>query len=109
MSANAFLNPTPSLCAKLGSIAVHAEEILGADGHHFDRLALETVMRDPEVVEWLKQGRKLAMIPEMRNADSTPRRRVCILCHRVEGDPDASPFCQRTPTADAMHRYPSGR
>lgn len=65
-TANTFLNPSPALCAKLGSIAVHAAEILSSNGHHFDRLALETVMRDPEVAEWLAQGRKLAMIPEMR-------------------------------------------
>lgn len=63
---NDFLTPSPSLCAKLGSVVVHAEEMSGPDGHDFDRLALRMLLEDAEVLEWLAQGRKLAMIPETR-------------------------------------------
>jgi len=62
-----FLNPTASVLAKLASIAVHAEEMLSADGHQFDRLALQTLLNDPEVLAFLEAGRHLAMIPEKRS------------------------------------------
>lgn len=43
-----------SLMVKLGSIAVHADEMLSLDGHAFDRTALEALLRDPEVVAWVR-------------------------------------------------------
>lgn len=51
---------------KLGSIAVHADEMLSTDGHEFDRVALGQLLRDPEVLEWLKAMDKAAMIPKKR-------------------------------------------
>lgn len=47
-------SPPLSLLAKLGSVAVHAEELLSPDGHSFDRTALEQILRDPEVTAWIK-------------------------------------------------------
>lgn len=44
-----------SLQSKLGSICVHAEEMLSAKGHAFDRHALEGLLFDSEVTAWLKK------------------------------------------------------
>ena len=60
------LNPSPSLLSKLGSIAVHAEEMLSSKGHEFDMSALESGLNDPEVREWLSAMNKMAMIPVKR-------------------------------------------
>ena len=60
------LTPSPALLAKLGSIAVHAEEMLSPSGHVLDKAALESVMADPEVVEWVDAMRKMAMLPVKR-------------------------------------------
>lgn len=62
------LTPTPALLAKLGSIAVHADEFMGADGHAFDRTALVSLLADPEVVDWLKAMETLALVPRKRAA-----------------------------------------
>lgn len=47
--------PSLSLLVKLGSIAVHADEMLSPTGHDFDRLALRSLLTDPEVVAWTEQ------------------------------------------------------
>lgn len=60
------LNPPLSVLTKLGSIAVHVEEMLSPNGHHFDRLALESLMSDPEVEDWMKDMRKMALLPVKR-------------------------------------------
>lgn len=49
------LKPSLSLICKLGSIVVHAEEMLSPTGHGFDRTALESVLMDAEVQEWLSK------------------------------------------------------
>lgn len=61
------LNPSPTTLAKLGSIVVHIEEYLSPEGHHFDRGAIESLLRDPEVVQWLAGMRLLALLPEKRS------------------------------------------
>lgn len=60
------LKPPAAVLVKLGSIAVHAEELLSPKGHHFDRVALETLFNDPEVRGWLAQMDAMAMIPKKR-------------------------------------------
>ena len=64
--SNPLTPDTATLC-KLGSIAIHAEELLSPHGHHFDKAALDQLMRDEDVVRWLKGMRKLALLPEKRN------------------------------------------
>lgn len=59
--------PNPGLLAKLGSIAVHAEEMISPAGHIYDKAALETVLVDPEVTEWLDDMRAMAMLPVKRD------------------------------------------
>lgn len=53
-----------SLLVKLGSIAVHADEFLSPKGHDFDKIALQQLLIDPEVVEWLKSMK--TMLPVKR-------------------------------------------
>ena len=62
-----MMNPSVSLLCKLGSIAVHVEELLSADGHEFDRIELDALLRDPEVREWMKAMDAAAMLPKKRN------------------------------------------
>lgn len=61
------LSPSPRLLCKLGSIAVHVEELLSPFGHTFDKVALESLQKDPEVKAWLKAMSSQGMIPEPRN------------------------------------------
>lgn len=60
------LKPEVGLLVKLGSIVVHVEEMLSADGHHFDRIALDGLMADPDVKSWLKELDSMALIPKKR-------------------------------------------
>lgn len=60
------LKPSLSLLSKLGSIAVHVDEYLSPDSHVFDRTALQGLIRDREVVEWVSQMDKLALLPRKR-------------------------------------------
>lgn len=48
------LKPSLSLLVKLGSIAVHTEEMLSPQGHHFDKDAIQTLLDDSEVKMWIK-------------------------------------------------------
>lgn len=48
------LKPNLTLLVKLGSIAVHADEMMSAKGHAYDRVALQQLIADPEVQQWIK-------------------------------------------------------
>lgn len=61
------LNPSVGLLAKLGSIAQHCDEAIGADGHAFDLAAIRALLADPEVSAWLDAMHKLAMLPVKRS------------------------------------------
>lgn len=70
-----LLSPGSTLLIKLGSIAVHADEIhpkrgemFSKDAHPFDVEALRTLLDDQEVKEWLSGMDKLAFLPKKRNA-----------------------------------------
>ncbi len=60
------LHPSPSLLAKLGSIVVHAEELLSSKGHYLDREALMGLLNESEVRDWLAQMNELALLPKKR-------------------------------------------
>lgn len=62
------LNPCLPLLVKLGSIAVHAEELLSPDGHAFDRVALQDLLTDPDVVAWRAAMDAQALLPVKRRA-----------------------------------------
>lgn len=42
------------LLVKLGSIAVHADELFSTDGRNVDKDAMLPLLADPEVQEWIK-------------------------------------------------------
>ena len=46
--------PSLSLLCKLGSIAVHVEESMSTKAHAVDIAAMQALIRDPEVREWIK-------------------------------------------------------
>lgn len=71
MSAKLFtlpkvFQPEITLLVKLGSVIVHAQELASPDGHLFDRVALEELLKDPEVAEWMQQMNDLALLPVRR-------------------------------------------
>lgn len=59
-------NPTLKLLAKLGSIAVHADEFISPAGHPFDRDVLAALLSDGEVKEFLAALDKMALLPKKR-------------------------------------------
>lgn len=60
-------NPQLGLLVKLGSLAVHVRELLSGDGHHFDRVAIGSLINDPEVVAALGELGEHALLPVMRS------------------------------------------
>ena len=64
-SMNDPLKPSPALLCKLGSILVHAEELISPTGHPFDAEAMRTTW-DFDVCEWMKQMDKMGMLPVKR-------------------------------------------
>jgi hypothetical protein len=63
----AQLKPSLSLLVKLGSIAVHADELLSLEAHEFDRIALEQLVNDTEVRQWVASMERLALLPVKRS------------------------------------------
>lgn len=53
---------SPALASKLASVVVHSDEMLSPQGHYFDKAALLTACRDPEVQAWLKALGPLAPV-----------------------------------------------
>lgn len=60
------LTPSATLLVKLGSIAVHAEEFHSPDGHVYDKVAMEQLLADPEVRDWIARMDALAFLPKKR-------------------------------------------
>jgi hypothetical protein len=53
MSDKAAEKPSLTLLCKLGSLAVHIDEALSDDSHHYDWTAIHLLLDDPEVKEWI--------------------------------------------------------
>lgn len=60
------LKPSTSLLVKLGSIAAHVDEMLSPKRHAFDQIALQSLIDDVEVMDWLEQMGKMALLPVKR-------------------------------------------
>jgi len=63
--SNPLTPSTPLLC-KLGSIIVHADEMLSPDGHQFDGEALKQLICDSDVKKWLADMGEMALVPLKR-------------------------------------------
>lgn len=68
MSTTDALEPSPALLSRLGSIIVHAEELLSPGGHPVDREAMAALLADPEVAKWLEAMDAMALLPVKRCA-----------------------------------------
>ncbi len=64
------LKPNPTLLCKLGSIAIHARELTSPDGHAFDKVALENLLRDSDVKAWIDEMDAAALLPRERSRDA---------------------------------------
>lgn len=60
------LKPSAGLLAKLGSIVVHTEESIETNDV-FDRMAVNALLGDPDVREWIGGMNALAMLPLKRS------------------------------------------
>lgn len=61
------LHPSAAVLAKVGSIVVHAEEMVSPGGHTYDHFALLPLLRDPDVVAWIEAMQKMALVPVKRD------------------------------------------
>lgn len=60
------LRPDPSLLVKLGSIAVHSEEMLSPGRHDFDAQAIKSLLTDSAVKKWVAEMDSMALLPVKR-------------------------------------------
>jgi hypothetical protein len=58
------------LLSKLGSIAVHIGELFGPHGAPEDKIAIESLLNDPDIIHFLKDMGPL--VPEPRNKSDEP-------------------------------------
>jgi hypothetical protein len=58
--------PSKTLLIKLGSLAIHSDEMLSSTGHHFDVEVIRALLNDEEVKEWLSAMDKLSLLPKKR-------------------------------------------
>ncbi len=61
------LKPDLALLAKLGALVVHVDEALSEDGHEYDWRAVELLLKDPAIIEWIKAMGP--MVPLKRKAN----------------------------------------
>lgn len=66
LMSNDPFKPSTALLCKLGSIAFHAKELFSPEGHAFDKISLDNLLQDPEVIEWIKAMDKHALLPKKR-------------------------------------------
>ncbi len=59
---------TVALWIKFASIAVHAEELLSADGHDADRQAILGLLADKDVRAFLDAPKNAVLLPRKRSA-----------------------------------------
>lgn len=68
------LKPEAGLLIKLGSALIHADEFLSPHGHPFDKNTFDTLMKDAEVVGWIKEMDSLALLPKKRSEHERRKR-----------------------------------
>lgn len=63
------LKPDPTLLCKLGSIIIHFEEFMSNDGHYLDKDALDALLANDDIQDWLLAMEDMALLPRKRNKD----------------------------------------
>jgi hypothetical protein len=58
--------PSPAVAVALASVAVHAEEALGSGGHKFDVTAIQGLLSQQDVQDYLARLDGLALLPVPR-------------------------------------------
>lgn len=58
------LHPPLSVMCKLGSLVVHVEE--ARKGHPFDWVAVDAILNDSELKEWMALMARAALLPVKR-------------------------------------------
>lgn len=58
--------PSLGILVKLGSIMVHVEEMLSSGAHDFDTYAIQTLLDDHELRNWIKEMDKHGLLPKKR-------------------------------------------
>ncbi len=66
MTLEEISKPKLSILVKLGSIAVHADELSSPQGHQFDKAALTQLLEDPEIELWMKEMKDMGLLPVKR-------------------------------------------
>lgn len=66
MSDNKCFKPSVSLLVKLGSLIIHCQEFQSGTGHNFDKIVFESLLKDEEVIEWMKEMNSMALLPVPR-------------------------------------------
>lgn len=61
-----MLTPSPTLLVKLGSLIVHYQEWTSSGAHVVDRIAIDTLEAEPDVIEWIDAMNAAGMLPVKR-------------------------------------------
>lgn len=59
--------PPIALLVKLGSLAVHIDEMLSVHGHSFDREAIKALLADRDLLAWLASMDGAGFLPIRRD------------------------------------------
>ncbi len=62
-----YLTPNLATLVKLGSIAVHVDEMMSPGAHEFDRISIKSLLDDPEVKAWMAEMDKQGFLPKKRS------------------------------------------
>ena len=65
-STNDPTKPSMTVLVKIGSAMVHADEMLSPTGDDYDKIALQSLINDPEVQSWIAAITKLGFVPLKR-------------------------------------------
>lgn len=60
------LQPGPAILAKLASVVVHIDEHNGPNGHKNDMEAINSLLQDAELADWIVAMQELGMAPARR-------------------------------------------
>ena len=61
-----YMTPPLTILVKLGSIAVHVDEMLSDNGHPFDDIAVHSLLSDPELIDWMALMDAAGFLPKKR-------------------------------------------